>query len=111
MVIASRPVYSDIGDASKNDVGGIDASSCGQLAEMVESLKAWTIKALVNFEQRFQFDIIPNFTFFLIFVVVDDFFLLASDPFFKVVDVRGIMEEVEFVFGGFLALEHGEVVA
>ena len=50
MVVASSPVYSNVRYASKDYVSSIDAATCCQLAEMIESFKTRTVEALINFE-------------------------------------------------------------
>ena len=65
---------------------------------------------MVNLKQRFQFNVIPNFSLFLIFVVINDLVFFASDPFLEIINIRRVVEEVKLLFGGLFALEHGEVV-
>jgi hypothetical protein len=78
---------------------------------MVKSIEAWTVKALINFEEALELRIIANLPFLVLLVLRNDLVLLASDPLLEIVNIGGVMEEGELVFVGLLALEHVEVFA
>ena len=111
MMVPTPPVDGDVGDASEDDVCGVHAPPGCQLAEMVEPLEAGTIEALVDLEEGFEFGIIANLPLLIVLVGADDFVPLAGDPLFEVLYVAGVVEKVQFLLAGLLALKHGEVVA
>lgn len=82
VMIASRPVDSNIWDASQNYISCIYTPTSCKLAEMIQALKSRAIKALIDFEKRFQFYIVSDFPFFFIFITVDNLIFLSCNPFF-----------------------------
>ena len=110
MVVSSCPIDDDVRDPCQHNVGSIDASSCCQLAKMVQPVKTRAIEGLIDLEDTFELAIVPDFPLLIIFVCTHNLIFFASDPLLEIVDVIGIMKQIELVFGGFFRLEHGEVV-
>lgn len=109
-MVASSPVDRDIRNTSHDDVSGIDAPACRQLAEMIKPIKAWAIKALVDLEQLLEFKIISDLPLLILLVLRNNLILLASHPFLEVLDIRLIMEKTQFLLTSLLALKHHQMV-
>ena len=110
MVVASSPVDSHVRNTRQDNVSSIDAPTRGQLAEVVKSLETGAVERLVDFEQSFQFVIIPDPPPLIIFEGANNLLLLASNPFLKVVNIGGMMKQIKFLFGRLLRLEHVQVI-
>ena len=110
MVIASSPVDCHVRYTRQDYVSSIDAPTRSQLAEMVKSLEPGTVERLVDFEQSFQFVIIPDPPPLIIFEGTNNFLLLASNPFLKIINIGRMMKQIKFLLGCFLRLEHVQVL-
>lgn len=53
VVVTSRPVDNDVGDARQDYVSSVDASACCELAEMVQPVESWAVEGLVDLENAF----------------------------------------------------------
>lgn len=110
MVVTSSPVDCHVRYTRQNYVSSIDASTRGQLAEMIKSLETRTVKRLVDFEQSFQFIIIPDPPPLIIFEGTNNFFLLSSNPFLKIINICRMMKQIKLLLRCFLRLKHVEIL-
>jgi len=99
MVVPSRPVNDYICSSSDYQIGSINAASCSQFAEIIESLKSWAVKALVDFENLAHFFVFPNYCLFLLFKgtsnhleLLDNSLSFRCDPSFQILDVKWVMK-------------------
>ena len=107
MMETAWPVYHYITLACNNKISCINASTCSKSAEIKKSLKARTIKTLVDFEDGAQFEVFSNFCSFLLLtagVLFNDVVRLRRDPSFKIFDIERMMKHFHLLRRGFFSM-------
>jgi hypothetical protein len=107
MMEATGPVDNNTSLLSENEIGCIDTTASGQLAEIIQALEARVIKVLINLKNRMQSRILPCLG--IVFDKAILFYGLAGqrvDPSLKVPYIVRMVEGLKLLGGGLLEVKN-----